>query len=82
MMTVDEIKEKLTQILADEFEADVSTITPEAPLMETLDLDSLDVVDIVILIEKNFGIILKQEDFVGVVTFQDFFDLISKKIDN
>ena len=50
MMTVDEIKEKLTQILADEFEADVSTITPEAPLMETLDLDSLDVVDIVVTV--------------------------------
>lgn len=81
-MTLDEVKEKLTEILAEEFEANLSSITPEAPLMETLDLDSLDVVDIVVLIEKHFGIILKQEDFVGVVSFQDFFDLISKKLNN
>ena len=81
-MTLDEVKEKLTEILAEEFEANLSSITPEAPLMETLDLDSLDVVDIVVLIEKHFGIILKQEDFAGVVSFQDFFDLISKKLNN
>lgn len=81
-MTLDEVKEKLTEILAEEFEANLSSITPEAPLMETLDLDSLDIVDIVVLIEKHFGIILKQEDFVGVVSFQDFFDLISKKLNN
>lgn len=81
-MTIDEIKAKLTEVLADEFEADLASITPDAPLMETLDLDSLDVVDIVVLIEKHFGIILKQEDFVGVVSFQDFFDLIYKKLNN
>jgi acyl carrier protein len=81
-MTIDEIKAKLTEVLADEFEADLDSITPDAPLMETLDLDSLDVVDIVVLIEKHFGIILKQEDFVGVVSFQDFFDLINKKLNN
>jgi acyl carrier protein len=81
-MTLDEVKEKLTEILAEEFEANLSSITPEAPLMETLDLDSLDIVDIVVLIEKHFGIILKQEDFVGVISFQDFFDLISKKLNN
>ena len=39
-MTLDEVKEKLTEILAEEFEANLSSITPEAPLMETLDLDS------------------------------------------
>lgn len=81
-MTIDEIKAKLTEVLADEFEADLASITPDALLMETLDLDSLDVVDIVVLIEKHFGIILKQEDFVGVVSFQDFFDLINKKLNN
>lgn len=81
-MTIDEIKAKLTEVLVDEFEADLESITPDAPLMETLDLDSLDVVDIVVLIEKHFGIILKQEDFVGVVSFQDFFDLINKKLNN
>lgn len=80
MMTNEEIKEKLTTVLADEFEVDASIITPDAPLMETLELDSLDLVDVVVLIEQNFGVTLKGPDFVGIKTFQDFYDLISSKV--
>lgn len=79
-MTNEEIVEKLTTVLADEFEVDPAVITPDAPLMETLDLDSLDLVDVVVLIEQNFGVTLKGPDFVGVKTFQDFYNLISDKV--
>lgn len=79
-MTNEEIKEKLTVVLANEFEVDASIITPDAPLMETLDLDSLDLVDVVVLIEQNFGVTLKGPDFVGVKTFEDFYNLISAKV--
>lgn len=81
-MTKEEIKTRLTEILVEEFEIEVSAITLDAPLMETLDMDSLDVVDMVVLIEKNFGIILKQEDFADVVSFGDFFELIEKKLNS
>lgn len=80
MISRQEIIDKLTTVFADEFETEAASITPDAPLMETLDLDSLDIIDVVVLIEKNFSIILKQEDFVGIVTFNDFFDLIEKKV--
>lgn len=80
MMTREEIVEKLTVVLADEFEVDASIITPDAPLMETLDLDSLDLVDVVVLVEQNFGITLKGPDFVGIKTFEDFYNLISAKV--
>ena len=66
--------------MADEFEADASTIAPEVSLMETLDLDSLDLVDVVVLIDNNFGVTLVGTDFVGIKTFQDFYDLIIKKV--
>lgn len=79
-MTHEEIVEKLTVVLADEFEVEPSVITPDAPLMETLDLDSLDLVDVVVLIEQNFGVTLKGPDFVGIKTFQDFYNLISEKV--
>lgn len=79
-MTHEEIIEKMKTVLADEFEVDASIITPEAPLMETLDLDSLDLVDVVVLIEQNFGITLVGPDFVGIVTFQDFYNLIATKL--
>lgn len=79
-MTEQEIIAKINEVLADEFEADASTITPDAALMETLDLDSLDLVDVVVLIDNNFGITLTGPDFVGIKTFQDFYDLIIRKV--
>jgi acyl carrier protein len=78
-MSQEKIKEQLSSILAEEFEIDPAIITPEAPLMQTLNLDSLDLVDMVVLIDKNFGVTLTGPDFVNVVSFQDFFDLIVRK---
>ena len=48
--------------------------------METLDLDSLDLVDVVVLVEQNFGITLVGGDFVGIKTFEDFYNLICTKL--
>ncbi len=79
-MTIEEIIEKATVVLAEEFEIDEAEITPEASLKETLGLDSLDLVDIVVLIEQYFGVTLKGPDFVGVVTFKDFYELLNSKI--
>lgn len=74
-----EIIEKINTILAEEFEKDPETIRPEAPLMETLGLDSLDLVDVVVIIEQHFGVVMTSNDFIGVRTFQDFYDLVIEK---
>jgi len=71
---------KINEVLAEEFEIDASLIEPDKPLMATLELDSLDLVDMVVLIENNFGFKITAEDFVGMVTFQNFYDFIYKKI--
>ena len=47
-MTNEEIIEKIRTTLAEEFEIDVELIQPDAPLMQTLELDSLDLVDMVV----------------------------------
>lgn len=79
-MTREELIEKVNGILAEEFEADKSVMAPDAPLMEVLDLDSLDIVDVVVLVEKNFGYVMKKEDFAGIKTFSDFYDFLADKI--
>ncbi len=79
-MNNQEIIEKVNGFLVDEFEADASLITPEASLKETLDLDSLDFVDLVVVIENNFGFKAKGEDFVNIKTFQDFYDYIIQRV--
>ena len=62
-MTNEEIIEKIRTTLAEEFEVDIDVIQPDAPLMETLELDSLDLVDMVVLVEKNFGFNVTGQDF-------------------
>lgn len=79
-MTKEEIIEKAKIVLAEEFEVDIETITPDASLKETLGLDSLDLVDVVVLVEQTFGVTLTGPDFVGVATFNDFYELISRKL--
>lgn len=74
------IIEKINSFLIDEFEVEASDILPEANLKETLELDSLDFVDLVVSIEANFGIKLTGEDFVNIVTLQNFYDLIQNKL--
>lgn len=79
-MTKEEIIEKAKVVLAEEFEVDIDTITPDALLKETLGLDSLDLVDVVVLVEQTFGVTLTGPDFVGVSTFNDFYELINRKL--
>lgn len=75
-----DIKQKINEILVEEFEVEAGVIKPEAPLKQSLDLDSLDYVDLVVLIESNFGVKLGEADFAGMVTFQDFYNVIEQKI--
>lgn len=78
-MTNEEIISKINQFLTEEFEVDGDVITPGATLKETLELDSLDYVDLVVIIEGNFGIKVKQEDFTGILTFQNLYDYVISK---
>ncbi len=80
-MTKEEIIERTNQFLVDEFEVDATKITPDANLKETLDLDSLDYVDLVVIIESNFGFKVVGEDFIGIQTFQQFYDYCYTKVE-
>lgn len=79
-MDKEEIIEKINEFLVDEFEVEEEVIQPEAPLKETLDLDSLDYVDLVVVIESNFGFKIQAEDFTDIKTFQDFYDYVHNKV--
>lgn len=81
-MSIEEIASTTQVFLSEEFEVDKSLITPENNLRETLDLDSLDYVDLVVVIEENFNIKLNADDFKDIVTFSDFFSLVEKKLSN
>ena len=70
------------QFLSEEFEVDINEIQDENNLRETLELDSLDYVDLVVLIEENLGFKPTADDFKTVDTFNDFYDLVERKLQN
>lgn len=79
-MNKEEITKKINEFMIDEFEVDGDDIQPDANLKDTLGLDSLDYVDLVVSIESNFGVKLVEADFVGISTFQTFYDMIENKL--
>ena len=79
-MSNDVIIGKINEFLVEDFEVAPELITPEANLKETLELDSLDYIDLVVVIESNFSFKVKPEDFSGIITFQDFYDYVIGKV--
>ena len=58
-MNRNEIEEKVRNFLIEDLEIDEEKITPDALLKEDLGIDSLDFVDIVVIVERNFGFKIK-----------------------
>ena len=75
------IIEKINGFLIDEFEVEPGKIASEANLRETLQLDSLDYIDLVVVIESNFGFKVKPEDFANISTFQTFYDYVINRLE-
>lgn len=79
-MTRAEIEEKVKNFLIEDLEIDEEKIYPDARLKEDVGIDSLDFVDIVVIVEKNFGFKIKPEEMTGVVTLSQFYDYIEQKV--
>jgi acyl carrier protein len=79
-MNKQEIIEKINAALAEEFEIEISAITPEAPIKETLDLDSLSLVDMVALVETVSGVEIKGTDVVSIKTFENLYNFIEERL--
>lgn len=74
-----EIKEKIKTFLVEELEIDASKITDSARLKEDLGIDSLEVVDVTVLVDREFGFKMKAEDFKTVKTIGQFCQFISER---
>lgn len=77
-----EIESKVRDFLIEDLEVDEEKIVPEARLKDDVGIDSLDFVDIVVIVEKNFGFKIKPEEMAGVITLSDFYDYIEQKVNN
>lgn len=79
-MTDSEIVELINRSLVNEFELDPGAMKPEAHLVEGLGFDSLDFVDIVVVLQQAFGVTLREEPRVREVrTLGDLHRLVIDK---
>jgi len=74
------IIEKTNTFLTEEIEVDPAQLQLSADLREDLGIDSLDFVDIVVLVERNFGFKIKAEEMTEVRTLEAFYQYIDKKL--
>ena len=79
-MNRSEIEEKVKEFMIEDLEIDEEKIYPEVKLKEDMGIDSLDFVDIVVIVDKTFGFKLKAEEMAGVDTFAKFCDYIESKV--
>lgn len=79
-MELQEIKDRVKDFLIEDLEVEEEKIYDDAHLKADVGIDSLDFVDIVVIVEKNFGFKIKPEEMANVVTLSDFYNYISSKV--
>ena len=79
-MTREEIIEQVNTLLSEEFEIEQSEFAPEAVLKETLQLDSINLVDLVALMQYTYKITIPATDLPSIKTFNDLYDYIEQHL--
>lgn len=75
-MTKEEIKNHVNSLLAEEFEIEESEFTPDALLKDTLRLDSINLVDLIALVQQEYKITIPVSDLPQIQTFDNLYDYI------
>ena len=75
-MDRESIVKTINNLLVEEFELEESAITPNAHLKDDLGLESLDFVDIAVIVKKEYGITLKGTEVSSIRTMDNLYDYI------
>lgn len=70
--------EKVRDKLAQQLNVSADTITPESDVVKDLGADSLDVVELLISLEDEFGVSIPEDDIVNIKTVGDIVAMLEK----
>ena len=79
-MTREEIIKQVNSMLAEEFEIEESEFAPEASLKETLQLDSINLVDLIALVQMTYKITIPVSDLHQIQTYNNLYDYIEQHL--
>jgi len=79
-MQNEEIIKRINQLLIEEIEIDEAQISPAADLKKDLGIDSLDFVDLFVIIENNFGFKMKAEEMSDIKKLDDFYTYVIRRV--
>jgi acyl carrier protein len=80
MMQNEEIIKRINQLLVEEIEIDEAQISPSADLKKDLGIDSLDFVDLFVIIENHFGFKMKAEEMTDIKKLEDFYIYVIRRV--
>ena len=73
-----EIVEKVNQVFEESFEIDKKMLKPQTKIFEDMGLDSLDIVDLVVSLQRKFGVKIRDDERVrNIRTLEDIYKFIS-----
>ena len=75
-MSRDEVVVRVNDFLIDEFELEEAQLAPKAFMKEDLDIESLDFVDIAVIIERDFGLKVTSEQMIKIKKLEDLYNFI------
>ena len=81
-MTRQEIIDTINEFLVGEIEIEEENIAEDAKLKDDLGIDSLDFVDIAVIVERKFGIKIKAEEMTSVRTLGDFYNYVDSRLNS
>jgi acyl carrier protein len=74
------LEEKVKEIIADQLGVEVDKVVPDAKFIDDLGADSLDVVELIMAFEEEFGIEIPDEDAEKIQTVGDVINYLKEKV--
>ena len=71
--------EKIKEIIVEQLNVDADSVTPEAKFKEDLEADSLDLFELVMALEEEYGVEIPSEDLEKILTVQDVMNYLEEK---
>lgn len=77
---LEELKSMISEYLKDDDRSRLETITDNTNFLNDLNMDSIDLVDVVIKVENQYGITIQNESIAGLNTVGKCLDMIQEKL--